>query len=136
MTLGDTWMAGDLVQEMIGGYVFRDESNGIVCTIELDGLKPLPSDAFVGSIERVNAEGEAVSTVCTVEGSWLGYLDFDGQRYAPTRHLRFPPHMCECASHSTLQCLPCIHLPAHLSRSSKAARSRVSPARAAKLVFT
>ncbi len=66
---------------MIGGYVFRDEKNGILCSIELNPMKSLPSDVFIGSIEKINSEGESISTLCNVEGSWLGYLDFDGQRY-------------------------------------------------------
>jgi len=70
---------GELVQEMVGAYVFTDKKAGVRCTVELNAVKGAPSDVVAGSIERFGKDGAAQGgPVCAVEGSWLGYLDFDG----------------------------------------------------------
>ena len=52
------------------------------CTVELNGVKGAPSDVIIGSIERLGHDGLPVDgdPVCTLEGSWLGFLDFGGIR--------------------------------------------------------
>jgi hypothetical protein len=132
---------GDLIQEMLGTYVFRDSKAGVQvtnnppvvtflqisvsvsclpispspymyiaytslhsltlpslstnrnpihdfgpfpsqCTVVLNGVKGAPSDVIIGSIERLGQDGLPVDgdPVCTLEGSWLGFLDFGGIR--------------------------------------------------------
>jgi len=68
---------GKVVHEVLGSYVFRDEANGLTCTVDINPSKALPSDAFTGSIQRAGHAREEVA----VEGSFLGFLDFDGKRY-------------------------------------------------------
>ncbi|EKX40994.1 hypothetical protein GUITHDRAFT_96169 [Guillardia theta CCMP2712] len=72
---------GDVIQEVLGGYTFLDTKNSISCTIELNPCKGLPSDTFIGSINRLDAQGEIINSICNVEGSFLGFLDFNGHRY-------------------------------------------------------
>jgi len=72
---------GDPVHEVLGGYSFVDKANNLACRIDLNAFKGLPSDVFCGSLDRIDANGETVEAVCAVEGSWLGFVDFDGERY-------------------------------------------------------
>jgi hypothetical protein len=37
-----------VVHEILGTYKFTDEKNKLVCTVEMNPSKALPSDAFVG----------------------------------------------------------------------------------------
>ena len=52
---------GELVQEMVGSYVFRDVKGGVQCTVELNPLKGTPSDVIMGSVQRLDADGSPVS---------------------------------------------------------------------------
>lgn len=63
----------------------RQRCVGMQCTVELNGVKGSPSDAIVGSIERLGQDGVPVAGghVCSLEGSWLGYIDFGGIRSPP-----------------------------------------------------
>ncbi len=75
-------IAGDVIQEVLGEYAFKDVKNSLTCCLYLNQTKHLPSDVFVGSIHKVNQEGEALETLCEVDGSFLGFLDFAGVRYS------------------------------------------------------
>jgi hypothetical protein len=59
--------------------------------VELNGVKGAPSDVIIGSIDRLGHDGLPVDgdPVCTLEGSWLGFLDFGGIRseFGPLSHL-------------------------------------------------
>jgi len=72
---------GDVIQEVLGEYVFKDVKHDLSCSLYLNQTKHLPSDAFVGSIDKINKAGESVEAVCEADGSFLGFLDFDGVRY-------------------------------------------------------
>jgi len=76
---------GDRIIEYEGSGVFKDEANKITAELFMPipnqagwvsswFSKKHPSDHFVGDIHR---EGKPV---CHVEGSWLGALEYDGQR--------------------------------------------------------
>ena len=72
---------GTVVHEILGSYVFHDAKNGLRVRVEMNPDKWLPSDAFVGAIERTDAAGNTIAQVASVQGSFLGFLDFDGERY-------------------------------------------------------
>mmetsp|Transcript_29439 Transcript_29439/g.70761 ORF Transcript_29439/g.70761 Transcript_29439/m.70761 type:complete len:453 (-) Transcript_29439:516-1874(-) len=72
---------GDVIQEVLGEYIFKDQKNNLACSLYLNQTKHLPSDVFVGSIDQYNAEGESTKQLCEADGSWTGFLDFDGVRY-------------------------------------------------------
>eukprot|EP00802_Teleaulax_amphioxeia_P007212 Tamp_07218.p1 GENE.Tamp_07218~~Tamp_07218.p1 ORF type:complete len:462 (-),score=85.12 Tamp_07218:1145-2530(-) len=73
---------GDVVHEVLGAYKFSDQKNQLVCTVGLNPSSSLPSDAFVGQIERVDAQGNPTGAppLASLQGSFLGFLDFDGKR--------------------------------------------------------
>lgn len=60
-----------------------DEKNGIRCTIQFSAQKGLPSDYLEGYIEKydVRDSSKEGSVLCSVEGSWIGYVDFDQVRF-------------------------------------------------------
>lgn len=77
---------GDRIIEYDGSGVFKDEANKLSAELFMPipnqggwvsswFAKKHPSDHFVGDIAR---DGKPV---CHVEGSWLGAIEFDGQRY-------------------------------------------------------
>mmetsp|Transcript_89282 Transcript_89282/g.133859 ORF Transcript_89282/g.133859 Transcript_89282/m.133859 type:complete len:435 (-) Transcript_89282:168-1472(-) len=84
----DRWLNvfwGEMVHESVGPQLFWDEKNKIRCRLNYgaEGRKNVPTDYFEGVIERYDpanpeAEGQVVSNV---EGSWVGYCDFDKVRY-------------------------------------------------------
>mmetsp|Transcript_19660 Transcript_19660/g.40028 ORF Transcript_19660/g.40028 Transcript_19660/m.40028 type:complete len:458 (+) Transcript_19660:237-1610(+) len=77
---------GDVIQEVLGEYVFRDLKNDLACSLFLNTTKHLPSDVFIGSIDKVNKDGEPIEQVCDADGSFLGFLDFDNKRYWEYKH--------------------------------------------------
>jgi len=57
-----------VVHEVLGSYVFRDEANGLTCTVDINPSKALPSDAFTGAIQSA---GVCVCVcVCTCVCVW------------------------------------------------------------------
>jgi len=80
---------GTMHHETLGEQLFVDAANGIRCSITYAPAhrKGLPTDFFEGAIERFDpkrpdADGQLVSSV---EGSWVGFCDFDGVRYWDSR---------------------------------------------------
>mmetsp|Transcript_28791 Transcript_28791/g.59015 ORF Transcript_28791/g.59015 Transcript_28791/m.59015 type:complete len:436 (-) Transcript_28791:489-1796(-) len=76
---------GEMVHETIGTQSFWDEKNKIRCRLQFgaENRKNVPSDWFEGVIEKYDPakpdeEGQAISNV---EGSWVGFCDFDKVRY-------------------------------------------------------
>jgi hypothetical protein len=59
-----------------------DEKNGIRCQIDFNAAKGLPSDYFEGYIEKYDAQNPAAEgeTLSAVQGSWVGFVDFDKVR--------------------------------------------------------
>jgi len=74
---------GEMHHESLGSQTFTDEKNGLRCTVEFAAAKGLPSDFFEGYIEKFDAKDPAKEgdVLCGVEGSWIGYCDFDKVRY-------------------------------------------------------
>ena len=65
---------------MLGNIVFEDEKNGITGYLDIGEVYKKPKDLFTGRIEQ---HGE---TVChNINGNYMGYADFDGERYLDIR---------------------------------------------------
>uniref|UniRef100_A0A7S0EDB9 Oxysterol-binding protein n=1 Tax=Hanusia phi TaxID=3032 RepID=A0A7S0EDB9_9CRYP len=85
----DRWINvfwGDMVHQTIGTQTFTDENNGIRCRLEFGNpanRKGIPNDFFEGVIEQYDQKDpEAPGTALhQVQGSWLGFVDFDKTRY-------------------------------------------------------
>jgi len=65
-----------------GKFVFQDEKNGVTGYCNVGDVKGRPRDYLDGHIER---NGQVVCE--QIEGTYMGYMDFDGQRYFDVRHL-------------------------------------------------
>jgi len=82
---------GEMHHESLGIQTFTDEKNKIRCRISFgnpEGKRGLPSDYFEGVIERYdpsNPEKEGTEVVSNVDGSWVGFVDFDKVRYWDVR---------------------------------------------------
>jgi len=76
---------GEMHHESIGPQTFVDEGHGLRCKLAFnpEGRKGLPSDYFDGVLERYDpADPDKEGTpVSSVEGSWVGFCDFDKVRY-------------------------------------------------------
>ena len=83
---------------MRGTIVYKDEKNGIQAEVHLGGVKKQPKDYFKGTIRRLRTslpttqlskppKNQAVDQlnnyedVCSISGTYLGYIEFDSQRY-------------------------------------------------------
>lgn len=77
-------LMGTLKQESVGKMIFTDEKNGLYCEIKFGDVKKKPTDYFQGDILQ---NGKAISKVY---GTYLGYIDFDGNRYFD--HRMVTPH--------------------------------------------
>ena len=77
---------GQMCHETLGVQTFTDHKHGIRCRLEFGnpaGRKGVPSDYFEGVIEKYdpcNPEAPGQVLVKT-EGSWVGFIDFEGVRY-------------------------------------------------------
>mmetsp|Transcript_66392 Transcript_66392/g.163608 ORF Transcript_66392/g.163608 Transcript_66392/m.163608 type:complete len:420 (+) Transcript_66392:186-1445(+) len=88
---------GEMHHETLGEWDFTDEASGVRASIMFDADRKgskIPSDSFVGFIERFSATDpdKDGTKVCTIEGSWVGYCDFDSQRYWDHAKLTRVPH--------------------------------------------
>ena len=75
-----------MVHQTIGTQTFTDEKNGIRCRLEFgnpSNRKGIPNDFFEGVIEQFDSKNpDAPGTALhQVQGSWLGFVDFDKTRY-------------------------------------------------------
>jgi hypothetical protein len=61
--------------ESLGVINIRDEGNDISCVITFGKVKKKPSDYYEGEIIYKGKK------VCSVYGSYCGFIEFDGQRY-------------------------------------------------------
>ena len=78
----NTLWGGALVHQITGRVDFLDEANGITAYIEYGdgGVRKNPKDYVKGEIQNRNG-----STVSQIFGNYMGYLDFDGERYWDVR---------------------------------------------------
>ena len=66
---------------MLGNIVFEDQKNGVTGYLDIGEVKGKPKDYFKGRVEQHG------SVVCEkIYGSYMGYADFDGERYQDIRH--------------------------------------------------
>ena len=70
---GSFW--GAMKVEVKGKMKFEDKRNLLSCEIEFDSVRWKASDYFQGEIKR---DGKRVSKVM---GSYMGFIEFDKQRY-------------------------------------------------------
>ena len=71
---------------MLNGGFRADEENNLRCRLAFgnpSGRRGIPSDWFEGVIERYDPAAPEVegTVVSQVEGSWVGFIDFDEVRY-------------------------------------------------------
>mmetsp|Transcript_39699 Transcript_39699/g.77698 ORF Transcript_39699/g.77698 Transcript_39699/m.77698 type:complete len:448 (+) Transcript_39699:36-1379(+) len=82
---------GEMHHECVGTQTFEDAKNKIRCRITFgnpEGKRGLPTDFFEGCIERydpANPEKEGTQVLSNVDGSWVGFVDFDKVRYWDVR---------------------------------------------------
>ena len=74
---------GNICWQTNGFYTLEDEANKIAAKVVMSTEKGRPQDFFTGEICK---DGKKV---CTIEGNYMGYVDFDGVRYWD---LRDEPH--------------------------------------------
>lgn len=76
---------GKMRHESLGVILFEDEMNRLECRVEFKKVKGRPSDYFAGIVFRDGIP------VARLNGSYLGYIDFDGRRYWDARYMQpFP----------------------------------------------
>ena len=66
---------GTVIHCLTGKCDFTDEQNGVTATYTIGGAKGYGRDYFAGEIKK---DGKTVSKMF---GTYMGYLEFDGQRY-------------------------------------------------------
>ncbi|KAL6050876.1 Oxysterol-binding protein 4 [Balamuthia mandrillaris] len=99
---GMVW--GERVQEYCGVIEYRDEKNDLSCDVFINPKeggflsgwfsKKTPADYFKGEIRRGALEDDSSedvksgkkkrtesTVICTIEGSWVSCIEFDGERY-------------------------------------------------------
>ena len=78
---------GTLSWQSVGKQTFEDEANGIKAYIKFDAYRFKKQDFIQGEIEK---DGKKI---CSIEGNYMGYVDFDGVRYWDLRdEAQFPKH--------------------------------------------
>jgi len=76
---------GTLRHESLGVLTFLDAGHDLKCELKFSGQKGKPSDYFLGTVTEADRE------VCTVSGTYLGYMDFGEERYWDARYIQpFP----------------------------------------------
>lgn len=67
---------------LFGDFEYKDEKNGVTGIMNVGNVKGRPKDYFDGYIEQKGKK------VCKkIEGTYMGYADFDGERYFDVRHM-------------------------------------------------
>mmetsp|Transcript_17499 Transcript_17499/g.27083 ORF Transcript_17499/g.27083 Transcript_17499/m.27083 type:complete len:430 (+) Transcript_17499:328-1617(+) len=79
---------GEMHNESLGTQSFVDKKNKLRVVITYNSRSGLPSDFFQGVLEKFDPanpdqEGEMLSSI---EGSWVGFVDFDKVRYWDIRN--------------------------------------------------
>ena len=65
---------------MLGNIVFEDSKNGVTGYLDIGQVKGKSKDYFSGRVEQ---HGDIVCENMT--GNYMGYADFDGERYLDIR---------------------------------------------------
>ena len=96
---------GQMCHETLGVQIFTDAKNGIRCRLDFgnpSGRSGVPSDYFEGVIEKFDPSSPHAATqeLVSVEGSWVGFIDFAGVRYWDIRSTQ---KMSMCTPAQTLK---------------------------------
>ena len=78
-TFGST-LIGQCHHQLHGNIRFEDPKNNIVAYLNIGSVRKRPKDYFEGSIEM---NGEVVCS--EIFGNYMGYADFDGERFFDLR---------------------------------------------------
>ena len=73
---------GTLIHNLTGTCNFVDEKNGVEAYYTFGGIRKKPKDYFEGEIKK---DGIVVSKIY---GSFMGYIDFDGERFWDGRRMQ------------------------------------------------
>ena len=72
---------GTVHHQLWGNIVFEDEKNGLTGYLNIGDVSRKPRDYFEGRIEH-----KSKGVVCEkIYGTYMGYMDFDGERYFDIR---------------------------------------------------
>jgi len=74
-------LLGTTVHETVGSMEFTDIENKIYCKLAFGGVKKKPTDYIDAQILVDN------KPVCSIKGTYLGWVEFDGQRYFDYREM-------------------------------------------------
>ena len=66
--------------QLTGKIEFHDKENNLYGFYEMGSVKKKAQDYFQGNITQNGMK------ICEVYGSYMGYMDFNGQRYFDIRH--------------------------------------------------
>ncbi|GJQ08234.1 hypothetical protein GpartN1_g25.t1 [Galdieria partita] len=82
---------GSYYQETLGQIHFKDDKNGLYLTLPLGNVKNRPSDYFQATIMSLGSAHQKKKAkdslpVAEVRGSWLGYLEVNGECYWSLAH--------------------------------------------------
>eukprot|EP00811_Abedinium_folium_P037136 NODE_977_length_2666_cov_6.755022.p1 GENE.NODE_977_length_2666_cov_6.755022~~NODE_977_length_2666_cov_6.755022.p1 ORF type:complete len:788 (+),score=254.68 NODE_977_length_2666_cov_6.755022:47-2365(+) len=86
---------GSTLKIEAAGKVHFEDSDGNSCDLVIGGVPRRHSDYFQGVLKGPNSE-----RICKVFGTYLGYIDFDGERYWDIRHIT--PRECAPSSGEVL----------------------------------
>lgn len=67
---------------LFGNFDYKDEKNGVTGVMNIGDVRGKPKDYFDGHIEQ---HGKKVCQ--SIDGTYMGYADFDGERYFDVRHM-------------------------------------------------
>lgn len=71
-----------------GDFEFKDEKNGIRGIVNVGSMYRRPRDYMTGHIEKFNEASGQWEVVCKeITGTYMGYMDFDGERFFDIRKL-------------------------------------------------
>ena len=83
---------GTFGSQIAGKSIFTDEGNELVATVNYGSYYLKKQDFFSGEIKKAGKK------VCEISGNYMGYIDFDGQRYWDYRdesRVHFPVIECK-----------------------------------------
>lgn len=67
---------------LFGNIEYKDEKNGMTGYMNIGDIKGRPRDYFTGHIEH-----NGKKACKRIEGTYMGYADFDGERYFDVRQM-------------------------------------------------
>ena len=83
--------------QLIDGIDFKDEVNNCYATLKFGTDSYKEQDWLTGEIVKNG------KTVCRISGNYMGFIDFDGERYWDAREI---DHWCTPLEDWEIDCLP------------------------------